>query len=1085
MFITEISLKRPVFAVMMMVALIVIGIFAFIRLPIEDLPNVEFPIAVINITYPGSSPEVMEKEVVKKLEEAVNPIQGVKRITSTIYEGLANIVIEFKLERSKDAALQDVRDAVARQRQLLPEDIEEPVVRDYDPTSVPIVSLALTSEDFTVSELSTLAKENIKRKLENSYGVGQVSILGNLDRQINVNLDPIALKEKGIGVQQIVKALTNANQELPAGEIEAQNLSEQIRVKGKIADPQNFRNVVIVERNRIPIELQQIADIDDGVEEAKSKALLNNKAIVAMDIIKIRGSNTVEVAKSIKKRIKEINTSLPIGTKLFLTKDNSTSIEDSVHELISAMILGIILTVFIVYVFLNSWRSTVITGLTLPVSLIAAFGVMAAFGFSLNTMTLIALSLSIGLVIDDAIVVRENIMRHLDMGKNHFQAALEGTKEIGLAVIATTLSIVAVFVPVAFMGGITGKFFKEFGITVSAAVLVSLFVSFTLDPMLSSIWIEPREHTSFIGKTLERFNQSFNSLAKAYRKSIHWVLEHRLLTSFITLIIFIGSCMLIPKIGVSFVPDQDRAQIRAEIKGPVNATLDYTTRKTQEVIKFLRKKYPEIIYIYSSIGGGFTGEKNRAVLSIRLVPKKERQKGQEEIMKDMRHELASIAGIKAYISPEGKGGPGGSPIQISIQGDNQKTLEKLSTQVMSIVKATPGATDLDSSLEQDRLNLNINIDRQKASDLGLDLADVSQALRYIFAGQKATTWQDEEGEEYEVIVRLPKILRSSEKFLPNTYFVSSLMTEDNLPVLIPLEAVATIKSGLGPSKISHRDLTREILITGGVQDRSVGEVMVDIKTQIGTSKKSLPILNLPGKKQLAWGKEIQKKVNFSGLFKVFSFPGNFEIIIAQKILPIDALEIPLGYQVLVGGEDEDIQEASSYAAQALVLAIIFIYLIMASQFNSFIQPFAIMFTLPLALIGVFITLFLTGDTLNLLSMIGIITLMGLVTKNGILLIDFANQRRQDGVHSLNEALAEAGEIRLRPIIMTSLAAALGILPLAIGLGAGSELRAPMARAIVGGVTTSTILTLFVIPVVYSSLEDLRQKMFKTFLSKKN
>ncbi len=1002
---------------MMMTALVVVGGFAFFRLPIEDLPNVEFPIAVVNIAYPSSSPEVMEKEIVKKIEEAVNPIQGVKRITSTIYEGLANIVIEFKLERNKDAALQDVRDAVARQRKLLPEDVDEPIVRDYDPTAVPIVSVALVSNEFTIPELSLLAKENIKKKLENSYGVGQVNILGSLDRQINVHLDPLSLKEKGVSVQEVVLALMNANQEIPAGEIEAKNLSEQIRVKGKVANPKNFKNIAVVNRNRIPIELQEIAEVEDGVEEPRSKAFLNDQRIVAMDITKIRGSNTVDVAKAIKKRIKEINASLPSGTKLSLTKDNSISIEDSVHELISAMILGIILTVLIVYIFLNSWRSTVITGLTLPVSLIAAFGVMATFGFTLNTMTLIALSLSIGLVIDDAIVVRENIMRHLDMGKNHFEAALEGTKEIGLAVIATTLSIVAVFVPVAFMGGMTGKFFKEFGVTVSAAVLVSLLVSFTLDPMLSSIWTEPRGHTSFLGKALERFNNGFEKLARNYRKSIYWVLDNRLLVGFLTTLIFIGSCMLVPKIGVSFVPEQDKAQIRAEIKGSVNATLDYTNQKTSQVISFLRQKYPEIKYIYASIGGGFTGEKNRAVLSIKLTEKKERHKSQEQIMKEMRKELAQIAGVKAYISAEGKGGPGGSPIQISVQGDNPQILEKLSQKVLEIVRTTKGATDIDSSLEQNRLNLNIDIDRQKASDLGLSLADISQTLRYIFAGEKATTWQDEGGEEYEVIVRLPKEFRRSEDFLRNTYLVSSKLTETGLPILIPLEAVATLKTGFGPSKITHRNLSREILITGGVQDRSPGEVIKDIK---------------------------------------------------QKI---NSLKIPIGYSILSGGEDEDIQEASFYAAQALILAIIFIYLIMASQFNSFIQPFAIMFTLPLALIGVFITLYLTGDTLNLLSMIGIITLMGLVTKNGILLIDFANQKRHSGVHSLKEALAEAGEIRLRPIIMTSLAAALGILPLAIGLGAGSELRAPMARAIVGGVITSTVLTLFVIPVAYTALED--------------
>jgi hydrophobic/amphiphilic exporter-1 (mainly G- bacteria), HAE1 family len=1031
MLITKISLKRPVFAVMMMVAFVVIGVYSYFKLPVEDLPNVEFPIAVVNVTYPGASPEVMEKEVVKKIEEAINPVQDVKRITSTIYEGLANVVVEFKLDRNKDVALQDVRDAVSRQRSTLPEEIDEPVVRGYDPTALPIISVALSSKTTGIPQLSNLAKENIKRKLENAYGVGQVSIIGNLARQINVHLSPASMRETGIGVDQIIAALRNSNQEIPAGEIERAEQTEQIRVKGKIEDPRQFADVVIVDRNRIPIRLEQIAEVQDSIEEPKSKALLNNRAIVAMDITKIRGANTVQVARDLQKRISEINKTLPKGTELFVIKDNSTSIEDSVHELTSAMLLGILLTVLIVYIFLNSWRSTVITGLTLPVSLIAAFGVMNAFGFSLNTMTLIGLSLSIGLVIDDAIVVRENIVRHLAMGKSHFQAALEGTQEIGLAVMATTFSIVAVFVPVAFMGGITGKFFKEFGVTVAAAVLVSLFVSFTLDPMLSSIWVEPKGHTSPVGKALEKFNANFEALAKTYRKWVLWVLDHRWITTLVTLAIFIGSCLLVPHIGVSFVPEQDRGQIRVELKTPVNATLEYTTRKTKEVLIYLKSKHPEVRYIYASVGGGFTGELNRSALSLRLVEKNERKESQAQIIKQIRSELSSLAGVKAYVSAEDKGGPGGSPIQISVQGENQKVLERLADQVLKAAKTVPGATDLDTSLEQDRLNLNIDIDRQKAADLGLNLSEVSNALRYIFAGEKATTWQDPNGEEYEVRVRLPKNLRGSEDILRNTYLVSSgLNVENALPTLISLDQIATIEPGVGPSKITHRNLSKEILVTGDVQDRSPGEVIRDIKAKT------------------------------------------------------DRLKVPLGHKIVIGGEAEDIAEAASYASQALILAFIFIYLIMASQFNSFIQPFAIMFTLPLALIGVFVTLFLTGDTLNLLSMIGVITLMGLVTKNGILLIDFANGLKQEGLHNLHEALAQAGETRLRPIIMTSLAAALGILPLAIGLGAGSELRAPMARAIVGGVTTSTVLTLFVIPVVYSAFEDAWTSIRRLFVSAK-
>jgi|694.fasta_scaffold09706_3 HAE1 family hydrophobic/amphiphilic exporter-1 len=1017
MLITEISIKRPVFAVMMMVALVVVGAISYLNLSIEELPNVEFPIAVVNVTYPGSSPEVMEKEIVKKIEEAVNPIEGVKRITSTSYEGLTNIIVEFKLDRNKDAAVQDVRDAVSRIKRLLPEEIDEPVVRTYDPTSQPIISVGITSSELAIPQLSTLAKEFVKKKLENSYGVGQVTILGELNRQINVELNPTSMKDMGLGVEKIINSIRFANQEIPVGEMESENLSTQIRVKGKIKDPKNFENIIIAAPSQIKVPLSRVAQVVDSTEEAKSKAFLSGQAIVSLDITKNRGANTVQVAKGIKKKIKEISSQLPNGTKLFLIRDNSTSIEDSVRELAFSTMLGIVLTIFIVYLFLNSWRSTVITGLTLPISLIAVFGVMSAFGFTLNTMTLIGLSLSVGLVIDDAIVVRENIVRHLEMGKSHFEAALEGTKEIGMAVMATTFTIVAVFVPVAFMGGITGQFFREFGVTVAASVLVSLFVSFTLDPMLSSIWIDPHGHSTFVGKSLEKFNQKFNDLAALYKRSVFWVLNRKLLVSFLTLLFFVGSCFLVPHIGTSFLPDEDKSQIRVTLTAPVNMTLDYTTRKTKEIAAYVKKNYPEVKFIYASIGGGFTGETNEGSLYVKLCEKKERKRSQNAIIKSLRNDLAKMGGIQSFVTAEGKGGAGGSPIQLSIQGDNSDILEKLSQQVMKVAASIPGATDLDSSLKNNRLNLNIDIDRQKASDLGLNLTDVSNALRYVFAGEEATKWQSKNGEEYDVQVRLPKNLRNSEAVLRNVYLTSSRVDADGQNELISLEQIAKFKSDAGASKINRRNLSREVLISGDVEGRSSGQVIKDIKTQIAEIK------------------------------------------------------LPVGYKIVSAGEDEDITESAGYAAQALILAVIFIYLIMASQFNSFIQPFAIMFTLPLALIGVFITLFLTKDTLNLLSMIGVITLMGLVTKNGILLVDFANQRRKESNLDLRQALAEAGEIRLRPIVMTSLAAALGILPLALGLGAGSELRAPMARAIIGGLVTSTILTLFIIPIVYTFLED--------------
>ncbi|MDX1918178.1 MAG: efflux RND transporter permease subunit [Candidatus Caenarcaniphilales bacterium] len=1015
MLIAEISIRRPVFATMLMIACLVVGVIGYRNLAVEELPNIEFPIAVVDITYPGASPAVIETEVIKKVEDAVNTVKDVKRITSTAYEGLSLTIIEFKLERNRDAAVQDIRDAIARIRRNLPDDIEEPQVRTYDPTAQPIMTLGLISDRLNVRELSDLAKFDIRKRLERSYGVGRINNIGEMPRQINIEPDPIKLKSKRIGIEQLIDTVLQNNQEIPIGLVEGQISSKQVRVKGRVEKPDFIGDLVIANRGGIPIDLKAVSDIRDGSAEPKSRALLNDTSIVAINVIKIPGTNSVKAAESIKASVKEINRELPKGTKLTIIEDQSASIKDSLHELTNSILVGVLLTILIVFVFLNSWRSTVITGLALPISLIATFGIMAALNFTLNTMTLIGLSLSVGLVIDDAIVVRENIIRHLDMGKNHFQAALDGTTEVGMAVLASTLTIVAVFVPVAFMQGITGLFFREFGITVATAVLVSLLVSFTLDPMLSSIWKDPRGSQNWLSRALTRFNRGFEDLALSYRHSVAWVLAHPLVTLMITALVFVGSCALVPLIGVAFVPDQDKGEISIKLKTPENSTLDYTTTKSKQVIAFLKANFPEIKYVYARIGGGFTDEVYEADLYVSIVPRERRSESQAEIVRRMRANLKRIAGVKAYISSANQAGPGQSPLQVSIQGQSGAAIDPVVQLVLERLSRVKGATDLDSSQKNQRNNLDIQIDRIKSADLGLNLSGISNTLRYVFAGREAGTWLDKLNNEYDIVVRLPKSERNSETNLKEIYLLSNEVDEQGLPVLVSMDEVAQIQSGFSATTIGHRDLLREVTISGNVQGSSPGQVIAEAKKTLSQIK------------------------------------------------------LPPGVRLIFGGEAEDIDEASQYATQALLLAVIFIYLIMASQFNSFIQPLAIMFTLPLALIGVFITLFLTGDTLNLLSMIGVITLMGLVTKNGILLVEFANQRRNQGI-DLKEALAEAGQIRLRPILMTSLATILGILPLAFGIGSGSELRAPMARAIAGGVVSSTLLTLFVIPVIYCLLD---------------
>ncbi len=1010
MLITEISIKRPVFAIMLMVGLSVIGLFSYFRLPVAELPDIDFPLALVEVTYPGASPKVVESEVTKKVEEASNTLRAVKKITSFVYEGLSLTIVEFQLERNPDAALQDVRGAIARIRGNLPKDIDDPVVYDFNPTEEPVIVVGLSSETLSLQELSDLAEQKIKKRLEAAEGAGRIQIEGSLKRQFGLLLDPDMLQKYKLGLPALISAVKSSNLELPAGSLENNAGSgTKVRFVGRHQESTGFADIVLKDTASSSVKLSQLVTLTDASKEADSLTFLDGKPIIAMEVTKIRGANALELAGELKKIIAAINSELPQGTKLSLIKDSSESISDSLHELNFALILGIALTVGIVFLFLNSWRSTVITGLALPISLISTFGAMYFFGFSLNTMTFIALSLAVGLVIDDAIVVRENIIRHLDMGKTHYQAALDGTKEVGLAVTASTLTIVAVFLPVAFMGGITGLFFKEFGLTVSVAVLVSLLVSFTLDPMLSSIWKDTRQQENW----LSGFNRGFDRLTTYYALAVTRCISRPFLTLLAVLVLCGLSLFLLPSIGVSFLPSQDKSQIDLEVKSPENSTLEYTVRKGQELGVYLDQKFPEIDFIYFRAGGGFNGLKDEGKLTLSLVPRKERKKGQEELLREMRLLLANFAGAEVNVRAGAQTGPGSAPVRLAIRGSSPRLMEEYADKLFGLVKKTPKLVDVERSDGRRNAVLKVDIDRPLAADLKVSLESIASTLRYLIFGEKVTTWRDANGEEYDVLLRLPKALRGDWGALAGV----SVTAEDGQQVLLS----RLVKPLLGdePSRIERQKLLREVAITAEVQGISPGQAITVLQT------------------------------------KLKDFPP------------------PAGISVSFAGEAEDIEEAASFGGLALLLGAIFVYLILASQFNSYSQPLAILFTLPLALVGVIVALYLTNDTFNLISLIGVVTLMGLVTKNGILLVEFAVQLQERGL-SWEKALARAGQTRLRPIVMTSLASAIGVLPLALGLGAGSELRAPMARAIVGGIISSTILTLFVIPCVFIIL--LRSKV---------
>ncbi len=1004
---TRIAVDNPVFATMMMVALLVMGLFSYRQLGIDQFPNVDFPIVVVSTDYPGASPETVESEISRKIEESVNSIAGIKTLTSRSLEGKSIVIAEFELSVPSAVAMQDVREKVQQVRAAFRPEIKEPLIQRFNPDDQPIVSIAVKSDVRSVRDLTTLADQIIIKRLQTVRDVGRATIAGGVKRQINIDLDPGRMHALRVGVNDVMRAIKDENQNFPAGNVQRGNDDRVIEVTGRVADPGDFADLIVARRGPAPVYLRQVATVVDGQQELENVAMLNGERALAIDIVKTQGANTIEVAKGVRRAVAEIQASLPSDVKLEIVRDSSRGIQNSVDNVQQTMIEGGLLTIAIVFLFLHSWRSTVITGLALPISVFGSFMVMAAFGFTLNVLTLMALSLAIGILIDDAIVVRENIMRHIGFGKSHRQAAIDGTEEIGLAVLATTFCIVAVFLPVAFMGGIIGRFFFQFGVMVSAAVLISLFVSFTLDPMLSSVWYDPQAHGN--GRFARLVNRTQDRANAVYRVILAWSLRWPKTTLLIALATFVGSFALPKYIGFEFVPQADLGEQVVTIETPVGSSLEYTESKLKQVDAAVRE-LPEVQYTYGTVNTGYANGKNQGSLYLKLKPLKERKRSPSQLAQPIRDRLASIPGILVSINiPGGPGGGVQKDLQVSLQGQDTATLDRLSQEVMKRAAEIPGLVDLDRNLKAAKPVLSVRLRRDAASDLGLGSAAVAQSLRPLFAGDETSLWRAPDGENYTVMVRLPLDDRTGAADVQRIWFTAG--TEPNgLPRMVHIAQIADVVNDVGASQINRRDLNREVQITANVFGRSSGEVSADLQR-----------------------------------------------ILADTVLPP-------GYRFVFGGSTKDMAESAAYAGQALLLAVILIYLILASQFGSFLQPIAIMMSLPMSLIGVFLGLLVAGTTLNIFSAIGFIMLMGLVTKNAILLVDFFNQARARGT-PVNEALLEAGTIRLRPILMTTLAMVFGMLPLALGLGEGATQRAPMAHAVIGGLISSTLLTLVVVPVV--------------------
>ena len=1020
MWFTRVSISNPVFAIMMMAALLVLGLFSYSRLPVEQFPDVSFPVVLVQTEYPGASPESVEEEVTRRVEESVNTISGIKTLSSRSYEGLSVVIIEFDLSIDPKLAAQDVREKIALIRSGFREEIKEPRVSRFNPDDFPIVSVAVQSSSRSLRELTTLADQVIKKRLENVGGVGQATLVGGVKRQIKVYLNLEALEAQKIGADQVIQALQSENQEIPAGSIVTPSQEKIVQLRARLAGPQDFRNMIVARRGGKPVTLGAVAEIEDGQEEEENAALVNGRRALSIDIIKAQGENTILVVDGVRRVVKEMQGLLPADVRVDIVRDASTGIRNSVADVKKTLIEGGLLTIAIVFLFLASWRSTVITGLTLPIALIGTFLFIYAFGFTLNVLTLMALSLSVGLLIDDAIVVRENIVRHVALGADHHTAAIEGTREIGLAVLATTFSIIAVFLPVGFMGGIIGRFFHQFGLTVVSAVLISMFVSFTLDPMLSSIWHDPQAEGKFsanpLGRTLAWFHALMERISMRYERLLAWSLAHRKTVLAIAFSSFFASFPLMKFVGSEFVPEPDLSELQVQFKTPVGASLELTTRKAQQAEAALRE-FPEVKYTYATVNTGFVQGKNRVNIFVQLLPRKERSRSQNELTKPMRERLSRIAGIDLQQIGAYKTVSSGKPLQVSLLGQDRKVIAGLADQAMAAMRTVPGAVDIESSDEAAKPQVSVELKRELASDLGIGVGQVAAALRPLLAGQAVGNWRGPDDQYYDVQVRLSRADRARAEDLERVPLASSALDANGSPRMVSLREIAAISPGSGAQQINRKEQLREVLISANVFNRPAGDASNDLKDRL------------------------------------------------------DRIALPPGYRYTMAGSSKDIQESLYFATQALALAVIFIYLILASQFGSFIQPVAIMMSLPLSLIGVVLALITFRSTLNIFSIIGFIMLMGLVTKNAILLVDFVNQERRAG-KPRSEAVLAAGRIRLRPILMTTLAMIFGMIPLALGLGEGGEQRAPMGQAVIGGVITSGLLTLVVVPVIYTYLDDL-------------
>jgi HAE1 family hydrophobic/amphiphilic exporter-1 len=1010
----EVSIRRPVLATVMMAVLVVFGVFAYPRLGLDMMPDVDMPVVMVTAVYPGADPETIEAKVVEKLEEAVSTVNGIKLLRSTSMESVGFLVIQFELERDADQATQDVRDRIQTALVDLPKDLEPPQVVRFDFNAAPILILALRGQGIATGELTRIADREVRQELQSISGVGGVEVVGGQEREFHVHLDPARLEEHGLTASDVVQALGSQNLEFPGGRVDVGGRELTVKTRGQVRSRAELEGLILTAAGGVPVRVGAVARVEDGVEELRSYSNLDGETAIALAVRKQSGANTVAVVDAVRAATARIGSRLPAGVTIAVPVDNSIFIRSMIDDVEFELALGAFLAVVIILLFLHDWRATFISALALPISVIATFAFVQAMGFTLNMMTMLALSLSIGILIDDAIVVIENIHRHLELGKPALRAAADATAEIGLAVMATTATILAVFVPVATTKGIIGRFMMQFGLTVAFAVTVSLFVAFTLTPMLSARMLRSHASKNPVARGIEAV---LKGVERGYRSILGAALRRRVVTLGLGAVALIGAVLLARGIPLEFMPDEDRGQLMIRVELPAGTAFERTREYVARIAGEARA-VPGVTSVLYTVGGeGAQAEINRGEVQINLLPKAGRRFSQGEAMAHFRRlfagrEDAMIVVEKLSIVNAGSAMKQ-SVIQYNLQGHDYEALNRAAQELVAALRARGGFVDLDTSYRGGKPEYAITIDRDRAADQGVPVALLAMTVRSLLAGDKVGEVLAD-GERHDIRLRLDDGFRNSREDL------LALKVRAASGALVQLGGIVSIDEGSGPAKIERQSRMRLVTVYSSLEDKPLSVAMAEVDA--ATSGK-----------------------------------------------------LPEGVRGVWGGMAEIMEESFANLFAALILAILIIYLVLAAQFESWVHPLTIMISLPLSVVGAIGGLLVAGESLGIMAMIGIILLMGLVTKNAILLVDYTNTLRERGLER-SDALIQAGATRLRPILMTTAAMIFGMIPVAIGASEGGEIRSPMAVAVIGGLITSTFLTLVVVPVVYSLLDAAAERV---------